>query len=249
MSNEKEPEKEEHAQMLKSLFQHFEDMDRKIIADNPNVSPEIIERHAKLKKANEAAAGYEKLSSLGELARSDALAFVSDGLYRIKHLAYLSWQPNTSSSKKRDWEIISNHFHCNQKLDESVEDHIRTTLEDYYNREKLRTKALPEELQGVYDRLFQPEKEKQPEKAATENILQKVNRVLGSLPRTYKAGIVFTLTWTAYVVYRTTGYHELLGESLGQWNESDFLTNWIVVPAVVGVLVIGAKWVLSGRKD
>jgi len=72
---------------------------------------------------------------------------------------------------------------------------------------------------------------------------------LRSLSRPVRAGIVFAVFWTAFVAYRTSDYHSVVGIHLQRWDGDDFFVNWLALPAVVATLFFGARWVMAERTD
>lgn len=60
-----------------------------------------------------------------------------------------------------------------------------------------------------------------------------------------RLGIVLLVFWTAFVVYRTAGDHELFGLELDRWSDDAFLVNLLALPAAIVVLVFSIRWALE----
>lgn len=61
-----------------------------------------------------------------------------------------------------------------------------------------------------------------------------------------RLAVVLLAFWTAFVVYRTAGYHELFGLELDRWSDDAFLVNLLALPAAVAALVFGVRWGMEG---
>jgi len=72
---------------------------------------------------------------------------------------------------------------------------------------------------------------------------------LHALSKQTKGTAVFIVFWTAFVIYRTADSHYLLGFYLSEWDDGDFLSNWLVVPTVVAALLYGVRWTFYDRKN
>jgi hypothetical protein len=72
---------------------------------------------------------------------------------------------------------------------------------------------------------------------------------LQSLSRPVKASVVFMVFWTAFVIYRTDGSHELLGIYLERWDDDSFFTNWLLFPLGAFAAGYAFKWVMSDRGE
>jgi len=231
----------------KDSFQHFEEVYRRLIADNPNCSPEIIEEYEKLKKANKAVKDFETLTAISDLARADIDANVEDGLFRVKKLALLSMQDNVSAATKNDWSVMSKYFNCSHKLTEANVASIRDALRQYHSRNKLGAKLLPLHLSSVFDNLYQPASKISKSISIKDKfalMLQKIQ----SLSRIAKGIIAFILVWTVYVSYRSYDDHQLLGYDLEQWRGNEFFANLLIIPLSIAALVFIVRWVFSDKK-
>jgi hypothetical protein len=65
-----------------------------------------------------------------------------------------------------------------------------------------------------------------------------------SLGRSTKLSLVLFIAWTVIVIYRTSGYQELLGFSLQPWDTDYVIMNWLVVPAALYIIFRSIKWSL-----
>ena len=61
-----------------------------------------------------------------------------------------------------------------------------------------------------------------------------------------RLAVVLLALWTAFVVYRTAGYHELFGIELDRWSDDAFLVNLLALPAAIAALVFGVRWGMEG---
>ena len=233
--------------LTKDLFQHFEEINRRIIAENPNCSPEIIEDYEGLKQANKAVKDFESLKALSELAKANIGLLVEDGLFRVKQLALLSLQDNVSVATKRNWSVIAQSFHCNHELTEANASGIRDALRQYHSREKLGVQPLPAPLSSVFDSLYTSEP-KVIRSTSFTGKLALVYQKVQSIPKLSKAGAACMLAWTIYVSYRSYGYHQLLGRDLEQWRGDDFFANLLIAPLSLAALVFVVRWVLGDKK-
>lgn len=69
-----------------------------------------------------------------------------------------------------------------------------------------------------------------------------------NLPKPIKGTLVLMLFWTLYVGYRTVDYHQFLGSDLSQWQESDFLVNWLGMPAVAAAIYFAWQWIVDDKR-
>jgi len=84
-------------------------------------------------------------------------------------------------------------------------------------------------------------------KEATDNKNMTLKERLKSLSRPTKISIVFFVAWTLYVIFRTSGYYELLGMDLQRWDADYFFLNWLVVPVFIFVLYKAVRWALRKK--
>lgn len=72
--------------------------------------------------------------------------------------------------------------------------------------------------------------------------------MLHNLSKQTKGAIVFMVVWTLFVIYRTSGYHEVLGFDLNRWDEYHFFTNWLGFPIAVGAIYLAIRWVMKDKQ-
>lgn len=71
---------------------------------------------------------------------------------------------------------------------------------------------------------------------------------LDSLSKERRLLFTSILAWVVFVIYRSAGYHELLGVELSQWSDESFLQNLLIPPIfVIAVYKLG-RWVQAGTK-
>ena len=70
---------------------------------------------------------------------------------------------------------------------------------------------------------------------------------LRNLSKPTKGGIAFVVFWTAFVIYRTSDYHEVVGFELDRWSEDEFLTNWLGFPIVIAAIYSAVRWVTKDK--
>ena len=76
--------------------------------------------------------------------------------------------------------------------------------------------------------------------------LSYINR-LDALSKPAKAGLLSMIFWTAYVIYRTSDSHELMGRTLYDWDSRDFFMNWLALPVIITAIYFGIQWVITDR--
>jgi hypothetical protein len=75
----------------------------------------------------------------------------------------------------------------------------------------------------------------------------RLRKTLDSLSKKKRAIIVLAVAWIAYVIYRTSGEHELVGVSLERWSDDAFLQNVLLPPLAIAGVIWLYKWITSGK--
>lgn len=68
-----------------------------------------------------------------------------------------------------------------------------------------------------------------------------------ALSKPAKAGLVFMVFWTVYVIYRTSSYHYLMGRELERWDDGDLLMDWLALPIIITAIYFSIRWVMTDR--
>ena len=71
---------------------------------------------------------------------------------------------------------------------------------------------------------------------------------LHNLSKPVKAFIVFMVVWTIFVIYRTVGYHEIIGIHLPRWDDDSFFMNWLGLPIFIGAIYFAVNWVMKDKQ-
>jgi hypothetical protein len=131
-----------------------------------------------------------------------------------------------------------------------LKDKPPTYIMDIFDRMMASEEDIAKHKSAYFEEEMKPFKalfESMPKKQNKSN-LQNIKQKLHTIPRVKRIFITFSICWSVWVIFRTSGYYEILGIELNSWNKDMFLVNLFAPPVFVFVLYKLLNWIRAAEK-